>query len=363
MFSVLIFILILSVMILVHEFGHFMQARALGIRVEKFSLGFGPKLFSFKRGFTEWSICLFAFGGYVKLSGDNREEYKGKDYEFLTHSPFERARVIFAGPFLNYALAFLCFWLVNIVGYPNLTTRVGEVMAGYPAEKSGILKGDLIINVDGKEIKYWQELQEIVYKKNTPKIDLTILRGKEKISLSVGLRQEVVTNILGAKQRVSRMGIRALGETVLVKHNIYEALWFAGKRIWDLTAITYMAIGRMLTGGLSVRESVTGPLGMFYVTSSAVSLGVSAVLHFMAILSASLAIFNLLPFPVLDGGHIFFLFLEKLRGRHLTQRVEEMINQTAVTVLIGLAILVFLNDLSRFGIWDKIFEAVSKIKW
>lgn len=360
MFSLLIFFIILSVMILVHEFGHFVQARRLGIRVEKFSLGFGPKLLNFKKGDTEYILCLFAFGGYVKLAGDSWDECVGRRYEFLSRNPAQRAKVIFAGPALNYMLAFLCFWLVNIVGYPNLTTKIGEVMANYPAFTSGVLKDDVIVSIDGKDVQYWPQLQEIIHNKKTRNVELEILREDKLIKLSVGLRQETVKNILGIEQKINLMGIRPKGEAVLVRHNVFSAFALAARNLWNLTQLTILAFWRMFTGGLSFRESVTGPLGMFYITSEAVRIGFSAVLHLVAVLSASLSIFNLLPFPVLDGGHLFFLGLEKLRGRHLNQKVEEKIAQVGMICIISLAVFVFLNDWVKFGVWQKLLEVFGK---
>jgi regulator of sigma E protease len=360
MFSLLIFLIILSIMILVHEFGHFATARKLGIRVEKFSLGFGKKLFGYKKGFTEYCLCAVPFGGYVKLAGDNRQECKGERYEFLTRRPLERALVIVAGPVLNYALAFLCFWLVNIIGYPNLTTRVGEVMEGYPAKSAGILKDDLIISIDGKKVSYWNGLQEIIHNKKQPEAELEILRNDSSLKLRVSLRQETVRNLLGEPRKINLIGIRPKGETVLAKHDIAEGFTLAGKNLWNMTALTIRALGRILTGAISPRESFVGPLGIFYITSDAVRVGVSAVVHLMAVLSMSLAIFNLLPFPVLDGGHIFILGIEKIRGRHLSQKVEERINQIGLGFIITLAVFVFLNDLDRLGALEKIVKIFRK---
>lgn len=362
MFSLLIFLIILSIMILVHEYGHFAQARRLGIRVEKFSLGFGPKLLNYKRGDTEYTLCLFAFGGYVKLAGDSREDCKGESYEFLGRKPLERAKVIFAGPALNYLLAFVCFWLVNLIGYPNLTTRVGEVMAGYPAESAGILKDDLIISIEGKSVQYWNQLQEIIYKNKASFVELELLRNGEKVKLAVKLAQKEVKNILGSKQRISLLGIRPKGETVIVRHNVFAGFILAADNLWNLTVLTVSAFGKMLTGGLSFKENVTGPLGMFYVTDQAVKIGFNAVLHLMAVLSASLCIFNLLPFPILDGGHLFFLGLEKLRGRHLSEKVEEKISQVGFGFIISLAVFVFLNDLVKFGLWQKAVDVLKQFK-
>lgn len=360
MFSFLIFLIILSIMILVHEFGHFITARRLGIRVEKFSLGFGQKLLSYKKSSTEYCLCLIPFGGYVKLSGDSWQECKGEKHEFLGRKVSDRFKVIVAGPALNYALAYLCFWSVNVVGYPNLTAKVGEVMKGYPAQDAGLLEDDTVISADGKAVKYWQELQDIIRNKKTEQLDLEILRNGDKIRLGVGLRREGVNNIFGQKKKVNLIGIRPKGETVIVRHNIAQGFIMAGENLWNLTVLTLGAIGRMFVGAMSLKESVTGPLGMFYITSEAVRLGLSAVLHLMAVLSASLAIFNLLPLPVLDGGHIFFLGLEKIRGRHLSQKAEENITKVGFGLIMVLAVFVFLNDLERFGALEWILKIIKK---
>lgn len=349
-------------MIVVHEYGHFAQARRLGIRVEKFSLGFGPRLLNYKKGDTEYTLCLFAFGGYVKLAGDSREDCKGEPYEFLSRKPLDRAKVIAAGPALNYLLAFICLWLVSLAGYPNLTTKVGEVMAGYPAESAGVLKDDLIISIEGKNVQYWNQLQEIIYKNKLPSVRLELLRNNEKVELTAKLVQETVNDMLGDKRKISLLGIRPKGETVMVKHNLFTGFVFAGKNLWSLTTLTLSAFGKMLTGGISFKDNVTGPLGMFYVTNEAVKIGFSAVLHLMAVLSASLCIFNLLPFPILDGGHLFFLGLEKLRGRHLSQKIEERINRVGFGLIISLAVFVFLNDLVKFGLWQKAVDVVNKFR-
>lgn len=360
MFSLLIFIAILSIMILVHEFGHFIVARKLGIRVENFSMGFGPKLLKYKKGFTEYAVCLIPFGGYIKLTGDSWEECKSQPYEFLNRKPIERAGVIFAGPALNYLLAFVCFWLVHIIGYPQDTTKVGDTLLDSPARSAGIVKEDVIIAVDGKPVRYFQEFRNIIYTKKAPQVELEILRNNEKIRLPVGLQSKVIKNILGQQKKINTIGIISIGEIVFVKQNVFGAFVRAGKSLWDLTSATVQALFRLFTGSMPLRESVTGPLGMFYITSDVVKMGANAVLHLMAILSVSLCIFNLLPFPVLDGGHLFFLGLEKLRGRHLNQKIEEKIHQAGFSLIICLAVLVFLNDWINYGVWEKITGLFSK---
>lgn len=343
-------------MILVHEFGHFITARKLGIDVEKFSLGFGPQLLSYKKGFTEYCIGLIPLGGYVKLAGENILELKGEKREFLNRKPMDRALVIVAGSALNYALAFFCFWAVNIMGYPHATTKIGAVKEGYPAHKAGVLAGDTIASVDGEPVKYFKELQEIIYNQKTPQAELDIVRNNQKIRLTVNLQQDEIKNIWGITQKVRRIGVVPSGEVIMVKYNLFEGCLLAGKILWNLTLLTLQALVRMFTGAMPIKENVTGLIGMYFVTSGAVSVGFSEVIKLMAVLSANLAIFNLLPFPILDGGHLFFLGFEKLRGRRLNQKVEEKINQAAFGIIISVFVFIFLNDFVKFGLWQKVVE-------
>lgn len=360
MFSFLIFLIILSIMILVHEFGHFITARRIGIRVERFSLGFGPKLLAFKKDPTEYCICAIPLGGYVKLAGDSWDELKGERHEFLGRRPSERAKVIFAGPGANYILAFFCFWLVNIIGYPNLIAKVGEVKADSPAKASGVLEGDTIISVDGKPVKYWQELQELISTKKADRVELEILRKDAKIKLTVGLRPEVDKDMFGQKRKVNRIGIKSKGEAELTRHNLFEGFIFAGRNLFNSTAVTIKALLGIFMGRMSFRENAAGLIGLYVITSDMISIGLSAVLTLMSVVSINLAIINLLPVPVLDGGHLFFLGLERLRGRHLSLKVEEKISKVGFTLLMGLMVFILRTEWIKYDIWDKLLIFLRK---
>lgn len=356
MISFLIFIFILSVLIVVHEFGHFWAAKRIGIKVEKFALGFGPKLFSFKKNDTEYLICAIPLGGYTKLAGDNWEEFRGNSWEYLSRTPGEKAQVVFMGPFLNYILAFVCFWLVFLVGYPSLTTKVGAVVDNFPAKEAGVLVGDKIIAIDSKKVKSWEELQEIIHEKKEGSIILSILRKEKSLDITVNVRSQILDNILGQKKPVGLIGIRPADEIFIVKYNPFESFIIGFKRTIDLTVLTYKAIWRLVTGAMSIQESVTGPLGIFYITSRAAHFGIGALLHVIAVLNVSLAIFNLLPLPVMDGGHLVLFVVEKIRGRHLSRKFDQILTRVGISLLIFLATFIFLNDLARFGIFDKIFK-------
>lgn len=361
MVAFIIFMLILSILIIVHEFGHFITAKRLGVRVEEFSLGFGPRLFSKKKGDTDYSINLFPLGGYVKMSGDNLEEFKGQKYEYLSKPPWARAKIILFGPLLNYILGFLCFWVIFVAGYPTLTAKVGGLIDGFGAKDSGIQVGDKITSIDGKKIEYWEDLQKIIYtQKNAKVVKLSVLRADKELSIEVKIKEKNVDDILGQKRNVGLLGITPEGEFVKVKHGIIESFFLSFRKTYDLTVLTYKALGMMITGKMSLRDSVTGPLGMFFITSQAASQGIIAILHLVALLNISLCIFNLLPLPVLDGGHLVLLIIEKIRGRYLSLKSEQVIAKIGFSFIITLAVVITYNDMVRlFG--DKIAKWFGKL--
>jgi len=361
MISLIVFIVTLGLLIIVHECGHFIAAKWMGVRVEKFSLGFGPQLIKKKKNNTEYYINAIPLGGYVKLAGDNLEECKGAKDEYFSKPPGKRFWIIFFGPLLNYVLGFLFFWLIFFAGYPTLTTRVGGVLDGYGAKDAGIMAGDRITAVNGMKVLFWEDLQDIIQAKtNEAKVTLSILRDNKKQELSVSVKEKKFYDPFGEARNVGLLGITPYyDEIVKVRHGFWESFFLGAKKTRQLTALTYKGLWRMLRGKLSVRESVTGPLGIFFLTSHAAGAGIIAVLHLIAVLSISLGIFNLIPFPVLDGGHILFLGIEKIRGKTLSLKIENFITRIGVTVLVSLAVIVTYNDIVRvFG--DKILNFMGR---
>ena len=356
----IVFIIILSILILVHELGHYIWAKALKIRVEKFSLGFGPKLLSKKFGETEYMLCAIPFGGFIKMAGDNAEEIKGKSDEFLSRSPGQRAGVIFAGPFSNYLLAFLCLWMVFYLGYPRFTATIGELVPGMPAEMAHVQVGDKIIEIDGAKVQFWEDVSRAIHSKKEQPIHFKLLRKTEEFEVVLTPQVKKVDTILGKKTEVGLVGIKPSDDIVLVRYGLWEALVRGTRSLIDMTLTTVLAICYIIVGTMSFRDSVTGPLGIFFITSNAAKVGFSAVLHVIGILSMSLAVFNLLPLPILDGGHIFFAGLEKIRKKPLNQRTEEIINNIGLTFLIILAVFIFCNDLIRYGYWDRFLALFTK---
>lgn len=358
--SIVYFFVVLGVLIIVHESGHFAAARKVGVKVERFSFGFGPKLFSFKKSGTEYMISLIPLGGYVKLAGDEPSEVKGKPWEFLSRSVSDRFKIIFAGPLLNYALAFLIFSVVFMFGSPTLTTEVGSLLKGYPAEKSGLVVGDVVKAVDGKKVEYWEEMTEMIRKRTDGPVILGIERKGSALEIGIKPTVRQAKDIFGKEVRVALVGIAPSEKITKVKYGVIESFGMGAKKLTQMTYITYKAIWSILIGRVSVKESMTGPIGIFMITGKAAELGFIYIFHLMGVLSASLAIFNLLPVPVLDGGHIIFLALEKLRGRPLSVKAQETVTNIGVSALIFLTIFIFYNDMLKFGIFSKVAGLFKK---
>jgi len=357
---ILIFIFILSLLIIVHEFGHFICARKNGVRVEQFSLGFGPQIFKKKFGDTEYSLSLIPLGGYVKMAGDSQAEYKGAKDEYFSKAPGKRFQIIFFGPFLNYLLGFLFFWLIFFIGYPSLTAKVGGLTDGYGAKEAGLAVGDKIISIEGKKVDLWEDIKaRIQESKDGPSVKVAVLRDNQELNFNVPLRDKTIDGQLGTKKTMGIIGITPFDEIIEVRHGFFESWYLAVKKTLGLTVQTFEGLWALVTGRMSMRESMTGPLGILFITSKVAKLGLIAILHLIAVLSVSLAIFNILPLPILDGGHLFLLGLEKIRKKGIGLKAEQVINNIGFTLLISLALFVTYNDILRlYG--DKISKFFAK---
>ncbi len=357
--SLIYFLIVLGVLVIVHEFGHFIVAKLVGVRVEKFSIGFGPKIWSVRKGETEYIIAPIPLGGYIKMGGDEPgDAITGQKWEFLSRSVSDRFKIIVAGPVLNYVFAFCLLVAVFMVGTPVTTTEIGVVMSGYPAKEAGLLVGDRILAVDGKTVSHGDALVAIINKRVQGTLVLTVERGGnifkkeirpvvEKRKMGLGTQEKEV--------RIARIGIQPAQRIEKGGYGFFGSVYMGAQTIWQITVLTYKALWSMMIGKLSMKE-MAGPVGIFMITAQAAKLGIIYLLNFMAILSASLAIFNLLPFPVLDGGHILFLAIEKLRGKPISMKTQEVIMNIGWSLLILFMVLVFYSDIMKFGIADKVMK-------
>jgi regulator of sigma E protease len=361
MLSLVSFVFVLSILVIVHEFGHFIAAKRIGVRIEKFSIGFGPEIFGITKNGTRYLISAVPLGGYVKLAGETEQDgIKGEKWEYMSRAVGERARIIFAGPLLNYILAFFIFSFVFIIGNPTMTTKIGKVMPGYPAESAGLKPGDRILKINGKEVRYWEDVTNIVHTNKASQMRLFVQRDEELLDLIVAPKSQDIKTIFGSKKRVSLIGIMPGDEVVYVRYGIFKSFYMAGEKLIMLSYITCRALWASITGAIPFKESMTGPIGIFYITGQAAKLGFVYLLQLMGVLSASLAIFNLLPVPVLDGGHILFLVVEKIRRKPISYKMQESITQVGLFLLIFLMVFVFYNDIMRFGIFEKISHLLRK---
>jgi len=246
-------------------------------------------------------------------------------------------------------LGFLLFWLIFLVGYPTFTTKIGGLLEGYGAAAAGLAAGDKISAVDGQKVASWEDMQRAIQQAKAPgKVSLRLLRDGKEFNAEVAVKDADLEGMAGQKRHFGLIGITPADEMITTRHGFLRSFVLGAGKTIELTAMTYKGLWWMITGRISMRDSMTGPLGIFYITSKAAKLGIIAVLHLMAVLSVSLAIFNLLPLPVLDGGHILFLGIEKLRGRAVSIRMEQVTQRLGLILIIGLALFVTYNDMMKF---------------
>ncbi|MBI4309826.1 MAG: site-2 protease family protein [Candidatus Omnitrophica bacterium] len=367
MISLIVFIIILSILILVHEWGHFITARKCGVKVEQFALGFGPKLWSRVHDGTEFCLCAIPLGGYVKMAGDDRAKCSGNPDEFFSKSVGARALIVLMGPVVNLVLAYVCFWLMCFIGYVDMDLsakkvepRLGQILSGSPAEKAGLQAGDKIIAVDGKPVAHWPDMQDHIMNSTAPQLTVTFQRDGRAMARSIVPQEHKQKDIFGRVHRARRIGvgparIKDSNEAVVVRYGFWESFPRAAKELAGITVKTYTALYEMLIGLRSPKEAM-GIVGMFFVIKFALSIGFSFVLHIVGVISASLAIFNLLPVIPLDGGHLFLLALEKIRGKALSMRAEQFIARLGFALIVALALFVFYVDFERIGLVDKIIH-------
>lgn len=371
-FSVLIAAAGLGLLILVHEFGHYITAKALGIRVEEFSVGFGRYLVSRRWGETVYGISLVPLGGYVRVTGMHEEDFQARvdavredgpartdaegritgpgtitDEEVAATPPerryylrpvWQRITFISSGVIMNVIAAFLLLLLVAVLGYYQPTLSVDRVEQGSPADAAGLQIGDRMVGLAGEPVDDWQEMQEIILDHPEEEVEIVVERDGAETVLQTRLttREEGSGGYLGVAPAVERVRLGALG-----------AVEFAGQRTYALFALTFRSISMMFTGEVSVTgdEGLAGPVGIVSMSSQAVRGGY--FLNLLAFISVQLSILNMLPLLPLDGGHVAVNLAEKIMRRRVSLKAFESISMVGIALFLFLVVLATSNDVGR----------------
>ncbi|MFP4472410.1 MAG: RIP metalloprotease RseP [Candidatus Omnitrophota bacterium] len=358
--SLLIFLIVLGVLIIVHEWGHFMAARFLGIGVEKFSIGFGPKLFSRHHKGTDFMVSAIPLGGYVKLAGDERSACTGRADEFYSRPVGHRALVVMMGPVVNFIFAYLCFYLILVTGFPMAATTVGKVMDDYPAQEAGLLEGDRITKIDGEPVQYWEDLQSAVNRSQGQPLQFTVARGDGTRVLRIEPRQTTIKNIFGKEMPRALIGVQPGEDVIFARYGIFESFGRALAEMVQIITMTLTALFHVFAGSLPAKDALAGPVRIFDVVKQAAEMGFAYLTYITAVISTSLGLFNLFPIPVLDGGHLLFFGIEKIRRRPLPEKVEEGFVKAGFGLLMLLMVFVFYNDIVEVGWIDQARQFIGR---
>ncbi len=341
----LIILAVFSVLIIVHEAGHFFAAKKSGVKVERFALGFGKKIFGIKKGETEYLLNIIPLGGYVKLAGEDPYERKGKVDEFYSKPIKARLGILLSGPLFNYIFALLILVVLYMIGKPALTNQVGMVLEGSPAEAAGIKARDKIVSIDKEPVKHWDELVKIIRADEDARpLDIKIKRNEKFFNIKVIPRVISAENIFKQNINFVGIGIAPSEEVIILKSHPLESFDLAARHVWFFTVATYRGLWLLITGAMPIKENIGGPIRIIDMLAKAIQYGWYSVMSMMATISLALAIFNLLPFPILDGGHILFLGIEKLRGKPLSTKTQEIVTQAAFVLLVAFVLYVSYYD-------------------
>ena len=355
------FLIVLTAVVFVHELGHYLMARRYGVRVEIFSIGFGPEIYGWtdKKG-TRWKFSAIPLGGFVKMFGDAdpasrpdrglqsmTPEQKAVSFHFKR--VHQRMGVVFGGPAANFIFAIvLLAGLFMIVGQPSTPPDIGSVQEGSAAEAAGLKPGDVIVSIDGSRVARFEDIQRVV--RDQPGIPLAVIlqRDGRELALTATPRPTELTDRFGNTQRIGLLGIGRAGMT-FIRHDPVTAVWYAARETYFLSVGTLKAVGQIIAGTRTAGE-LGGPLRIAQMSGNMAEQGVVSLIWFIAVLSVNLGLINLFPVPMLDGGHLMFYSIEALRGRPLGQRAQEYGFRIGLALVFALMLFVTWNDLVQLKV-------------
>ncbi|MBW2157740.1 MAG: RIP metalloprotease RseP [Deltaproteobacteria bacterium] len=343
-------VIVLGVLIFFHELGHFLVARLLGVGVETFSLGFGPKIISKKIGITDYRISAIPLGGYVKMVGEQPDadlDPADIPLSFTHKHVFKRILIVAAGPFFNILLALIIFYgIFQISGMLILKPSIGEVNEGTPAYRTGLKKGDLVVSIDGVKISSWEDMAKMITTSKGNTLSISVLRGNSMRISDVTPEPKIFKNIFNEDMERYVIGVTASGDFFTKDLNVFQALSQSFIQTYQITALTIKGVVKLFQGRVSPK-TLGGPIMIAQMAGQEAREGAINLIFFIALISINLAILNFLPIPVLDGGHLLFFFVEAVTGRPVSIKIREIAQQAGIFVLILLMIFVFYNDIAR----------------
>jgi len=346
------FVVVIGVLIFIHELGHFLLARLFGMGVRTFSLGFGPKLFGFTSGSTEYRMSAVPLGGYVQLVAQDSEDEESTagfppETWFVRRPSWQRMMVVAAGPIFNLVLAWALYSaMFSTYGRFETPAAVGQVTEASAAEKAGLHTGDTILSVDGAPIVYFRELQSRVEASQGKPLNLSLKRGAETLSLTVTPDMVGQKNIFGEDIKKPILGIRSTQESINIPLGPLGALSEGLRQTWEVTSLTGQVFYKLVMGVVPM-SSLGGPIMIAELVGKQSEQGLAHLATLTAMISVNLAILNLLPIPVLDGGHILFFALETILRRPVSERIRGVTTKIGFAMLMALMVLATANDIIR----------------
>ncbi|MBD3808373.1 MAG: RIP metalloprotease RseP [Epsilonproteobacteria bacterium] len=347
--GLLVSLLVISILIFIHELGHFTVARFFGVKVEVFSIGFGKRLFTKKIGDTQWSLSAIPLGGYVKMKGQDDTDPLNVSFDkdsYTVKKPWQKILILFAGPFSNFLLAFFIYIIMSFIGLPKLLPQIGETMPNSPASVSGLQSKDIIVSIDNKPIFFWEDIGKEIQISQNKNLLFKIKRNNELKTITITPKVLTTKNIFGEDTKRLMIGVSPLGTSKIVHLGFNESIDYALTQTAQTSMIIFNGIEKLITGVVDTKE-IGGIITIVDTTSKASDAGVLALLFFTALISINLGVLNLLPIPALDGGHIMFNLYEMIRGKAPSESIVYRLTVAGWILLFGLMFLGLFNDINR----------------
>lgn len=323
-------LLIICVLIFFHELGHFMAAKACGVKVNEFAIGMGPKVLKKQKGETLYSVRAFPLGGFCAMEGEDEDSQDER--AFNRKSVWKKAIIIVAGAAMNLIIAIILMIAVNYMnGVP--TTTISQVEENSPAYTAGIQKGDKILSINDKKINSWDDVQAVKNAVNTRELNIKVQRKDTELNIKTTLKENDRNKIIGI--------------VPVSEKNTVKAIANGPSATWNMAKSMYSGLYSLITGKVSAKE-LSGPVGIVYLINKGISRGFATVLYLTSLISLNLAIINMLPLPALDGGRLLMVIIRRLTGKAISSKVEGVIHAVGLGLLLLLTIYVTWNDIVRF---------------